>query len=109
MKLCWRIWLEKDNQKAFGRGPKELLNKVNELGSLRQAAKAMDMSYSKAWSIINMIENSLEVKLLSKKIGGSEGGGSELTEQGREILTKYSKLESEIDQTLQDIFQIFFS
>ncbi|ADL12022.1 winged helix-turn-helix domain-containing protein [Acetohalobium arabaticum] len=109
MEIKWKIWLEEDDGKVFGDGPRELLSKVKELGSLRQAAKAMDMSYSKAWSIISMIEKNLDVELLQRQIGGSNGGGSELTEEGKEILIKYHKMEQEVDHTLQKIFQNFFN
>ncbi|MGM0471110.1 MAG: winged helix-turn-helix domain-containing protein [Bacillota bacterium] len=108
MELKWKIWLEENENKIFGEGPKELLSKVDKLGSLRQAAVAMNMSYSKAWNVISMIEDNLGVKLLEKQAGGSSGGGSQLTQEGREILNNYRQLEIEVEEQLEKIFAQYF-
>jgi molybdate transport repressor ModE-like protein len=109
VELKWKVWLEAEGKKIFGKGPQELLKKVDELGSLRQAAAAMEMSYSKAWTIISRLEISLDFELLEKQIGGSDGGGSELTVEGKELLRKYQEIEERIAQELPVIFQEVFN
>ena len=53
MKLNYSIWIETDQgEKFFGRGPYQLLYRVNQLGSLNKASKEMNMSYSKAMNIM---------------------------------------------------------
>ncbi|KXG78243.1 winged helix-turn-helix domain-containing protein [Thermotalea metallivorans] len=108
MEIKWKIWIEKDQQKIFGRGPKELLLKVEKLGSLRQAALAMDMSYSKAWHLIDNLEKALGIKILDKKIGGAEGGSSLLTPEGKQLIAKYEQLETEAEKVILNLYQKIF-
>ena len=55
MKIICQIWLD-NNGKAFGKGPCELLNRIEVTGSLNKAASQMGMSYSKAWRLMGDIE-----------------------------------------------------
>ncbi|NLW07138.1 MAG: LysR family transcriptional regulator, partial [Clostridia bacterium] len=75
MKLRYKIWLENDG-KVFGDGPYDLLSRVDKLGSLRAAAREINMSYSQAWELVNGLEQRLGFKLLRREVGGSRGGGS---------------------------------
>lgn len=93
MNIGWRIWLTKDETKIFGKGPKELLQITEKMGSLRKAAMSMNMSYSKAWNLISNLEKSLGLKILDKTIGGVDGGSSKLTQEGKILIEKYEELE----------------
>ena len=79
------------DQKCFGPGIAELLRRVDELHSLRAAAQAMEMAYSKAWTIMKNAEAGLGVKLLESSTGGKNGGGAALTEDARRILGAYER------------------
>ncbi len=105
MKIDYKIWLTPDNsdRKVFGEGPKNLLLKVDEYGSLRQAASSMNMSYSKAWGIISNIEKELNIKILEKQIGGTSGGGSTLTNAARNLINKYTLIDHEISRYIYTI------
>lgn len=70
MRLRYKIWLETEG-KAFGEGPLQLLRQVDKLGSLSMAAQELNMSYSKAWKLINLLESNLGFKLLQREIGGN--------------------------------------
>ena len=100
MEFDFRLWIKVNNKKVFGHGPKELLVNVKKLGSLRQAAKSMNMSYSKAWTIIKNLENALGYKILNMQPGGSHGGGSTLTIEGEELLKKFLTLEEKLYEVL---------
>ena len=69
--------------KSFGKGPCILLKTIDKLGSLNKAAKELNMSYSKAWSIINRAERVLGYSLLETVTGGADGGGSYLTPKAK--------------------------
>lgn len=99
MKLAFKLWIVSDesNKKIFGDGPEELLIKIDKFGSLRQAANSMNMSYSKAWGIIENIEKQLGIKLLDKQIGGVKGGGSTLTPGARKLLEKYFNIKKDVE------------
>ena len=68
-------------EKCFGPGVAQLLRHVQEFHSLRSAAKAMNMAYSKAWTIVKSSERILGVQLLHTSVGGRSGGGAQLTEE----------------------------
>lgn len=69
-------------EKCFGPGVAQLLRHVQEFHSLRSAAKAMNMAYSKAWTIVKSSERILGVQLLHTSGGGKERRRSALTGGG---------------------------
>ena len=75
-----RLTLEKE-ERFFGPGVADLLELVEEKGSIQGACSEMGMSYSKSWKIIKRAERELGYPLLSSHNGGTAGGKSELTEK----------------------------
>ena len=106
MKLNYKLWLE-ENERLFGDGPCQILELVDQLGSLRQAAAEINMSYSQAWKLIRKLEKRLGFKLLDKKVGGSSGGGSELTEKGRILTENFSEFRKEAEKCLTELEKIY--
>ncbi len=94
--------------KCFGPGIAELLRRVDATHSLRAASLGMGMAYSKAWRIMKETEAQLGFRLLHSTTGGHNGGGAELTAEGRAMLEKYEvflrALQSEADKQLEWIF-----
>ena len=103
MKVACKIWLDNDG-KAFGEGPYELLKRVEKTNSLHEAAHQMDMSYSKAWKLIQTMEKRLGFTLLDKKIGGLSGGGSRVTLKGKELMTHYGRFHKDVKEALEKIY-----
>lgn len=68
-----------------------LLKLVDREGSLLRAAKAIGMPYSRAWEAIARIERLLGVKVVESRRGGSRGGGSRLTEEGRKLVEVFER------------------
>ena len=90
MEPVMRVYLYDDNHnRFFGEGPCRLLHAIEATGSLRAAASSMNMAYSKALFILKRAENVLGFPLTEKRIGGKAGGGSRITSQGKEFLTRY--------------------
>ena len=90
LKAVTRITFCDDNdEKFFGEGPCRLLHAIEETGSLRSAAISMGLAYTKALRIIKNAEAALGFPLTTRCVGGKSGGGSTLTPQGKEWLTKY--------------------
>ena len=77
-----RVFFHEHGEALFGPGTFDLLVLVDETGSLHQAAKLMGMSYNKAWRAMRQAEDHLGIKLLARRTGGADGGGSVLTEDG---------------------------
>jgi molybdate transport system regulatory protein len=107
MKEAHKVWLD-NKGKAFGEGPFQLLQEVENTGSLHQAAKHLKMSYTKAWLVLSRCEKNLGFPLLERKIGGIAGGGSQVTPRGREMMAKYQNFRREVDQSLQRIYKKHF-
>ena len=95
-------------QKCFGPGTAALLERVEELASLRQAALHMDMAYSKAWTIIKTAETELGFPLLTRVTGGRGGGGAQLTDGAKRLLNDFRRFESIVrgyaDESFYEIF-----
>ncbi len=108
MKIGYKVWLENDG-KAFGDGPYELLRRVEKKMSLHQAASQMNMSYSKAWSLIQSLEKRLGFALLERKVGGQSGGGSRVTSRGRDLMDRYERFRRDVEKGLEKIYRKHFS
>lgn len=93
----------------MGPGLAELLHGVNEHGSLRQAAAAMGMSYSKAWTHIRRAEQVCGARLTKPASGGEGGGGSTLTGEGRWLLDAYDRFSAEADQAVRSLMDKYFT
>jgi molybdate transport system regulatory protein len=108
LKLRYKIWIEKDGEKVFGDGPLDILHRVERTGSLRQAAEEINMSYSQAWNLIKDLEERLGFKLLERKIGGKSGGGSQLTEQARDLMMKFEIFRDKAKESLNLLYKEIF-
>lgn len=104
MNVGWKIFLKEDSMKIFGKGPKTLLLKIDELGSLRMAASNMKLSYTKAWNMILNLEKGLGIKVLEKQVGGKNGGGSTLTKEARVLIEKFDEFEKEVGNSIIELF-----
>lgn len=107
MKVRCKVWLE-DGSPLFGDGLALLLQAIDELGSINQAAARLNMSYRQAWGHIKKIEERMGLSLLNTRIGGERGGGSQLTPAARELLQKYQLFRKRADDSIQEIFHQLF-
>ena len=94
-----------NNEPNFGKGVVELLELCDKYGSLSKAYKEMGMSNSKAWKIIKRAQEDLGYELVHTTSGGSLGGGSQLTLEGKKtrlllFSQKRSKCVLESNKTL---------
>lgn len=103
-----KVWLETHGQPFLGLGRKELLRAVDELGSISQAARFMNLSYRRAWGQIRAMEEHLGLPLVEKKTGGPGGGGARLTPEARDLLSKYERLAHGLEETVNRKFREIF-
>ncbi len=83
-----------DQGLTFGRGKADLLQAIDEDGSISAAGRRMHMSYRRAWALVEEMNTTFTRPLVDSARGGSGGGGAALTEHGREILQHYRALEA---------------
>lgn len=80
---------------AIGPGKAELLEHIQSSGSISEAAKRMDMSYMRAWTLVKIMERSFREPLVKVARGGAGRGGAELTPNGKRVLELYRKMEDD--------------
>ena len=86
------LWLEGNGTRFFGPGPAELLQHIEETGSINQAAKKMGMSYKKAWEIVSRLNEIVGSPMVITATGGEKGGGSSLSDEAKYLIEYYQSL-----------------
>ncbi|HEX4023245.1 MAG TPA: TOBE domain-containing protein [Steroidobacteraceae bacterium] len=86
--------LSRRGRKYLGGNRIRLLEAIDRLGSISQAAKDVDLSYKAAWDSVDAMNNLAEQPLLIRAPGGRHGGGSHLTAHAHQIVRLYRLLES---------------
>jgi molybdate transport system regulatory protein len=99
-KLNGRIWIEASGEKILGHGRIELLERIKESGSIRQAALQMKMSYKQAWDLINHMNTHFESPLVISHRGGRGGGNAVVTEYGLDIISRFHALQTKFKEFL---------
>lgn len=89
----------------FGPGPKQLLLKIHEYSSLRQATIDTDISYTKALKIIKRMEAQLGFDVVESEKGGNARGGTRLTGKGLQLLQGYIEIEQQVDEYAQKLVE----
>jgi formylmethanofuran dehydrogenase subunit E len=105
MQMRSKLWIDIDGEPVFGKGRMQLLNAIGATGSITQAARAVNISYRRAWSYIKAMEKRLGIRLVECQAGGKSGGGASLTAEARSFLEKYE----ELDKGIRDIIDRRFS
>lgn len=99
------------NDKCYGPGIHEVLEKVEKFGSLRSAAADMNMAYSKAWKMVKTCEENLGFKLLISSTGGKNGGGAHISDEARIFMEAYNQYCHEVidfsEKQLKEKFKFY--
>lgn len=82
-----------DDGRYVGHGRIELMELIEEHGSIAQAAKAMGMSYKRAWYLADSINETFGQPLIERRHGGSGGGSAQLSDFGRKVVRAYREME----------------
>ena len=96
------LWLESNGKRFFGPGPVELLEFIELTGSINQAAKKMQMSYKKAWDIVNNLNSIALNPLVITATGGEKGGGSIISDEARELIAWHRGLRQRFKKFLEE-------
>lgn len=87
------IRIDFDDGSGLGPGKVQLLELVDQTGSIRKAAAQFGMSYRKAWLLLQALKKTFGTPLVETASGGRSGGGTRLTEAGRNVVVRYRNLE----------------
>jgi len=95
-----RLWMSGSNGADLTAERVDLLEAIDERGSISAAAKALGISYRSAWDAVNSINNLVDPPLLIRRPGGSQGGETLLTEQGKNMIEAFRRMEAEYRRVL---------
>jgi molybdate transport system regulatory protein len=79
---------------ALGPGKAQLLEHIQQTGSIAEAARQLDMSYMRAWTLIRTMNACFKEPLVEAQRGGHAHGGAVLTETGEEALALYQRMQT---------------
>lgn len=85
----------------LGPGKLQLLQKIDELGSISAAGRSMKMSYRQAWELIDQLNHAFKEPVVQSQAGGTKGGGAHLTDFGKLLLTHCNSLIGNARKTAQ--------
>lgn len=95
-----RIWISTAEGKMIGKGRIELMEKIKQFGSIRQAALAMQMSYRQAWQLIDDMNTKAKVPLVISNRGGKGGGNAVITQEGEKFIALFNDFNKKFQQLL---------
>ncbi len=95
---------------ALGPGKIRLLQEIEKKGSISAAARACSMNYRRAQYLLETLNQALGTPVVETVVGGSSGGGAQLTDSGRRLIDAYRGLAQAIieaaESPLADLSQL---
>ena len=87
------VRIDLDSRGRIGPGKIQLLENIQACGSISAAGRAMDMSYKRAWDLVDEINRICRRAAVERQTGGKNGGGASLTPFGTSLVARYRKIE----------------
>ncbi|NQY94925.1 MAG: LysR family transcriptional regulator [Campylobacteraceae bacterium] len=109
MRAKVKVWIDDDSDNLiFGGGKTQILEYIDETGSIAEAAKKVGMNYKKAWTHIKILQEFLEDELVITSKGGKGQGGTVLTPKAKEIVATFKTLQNDIKIYTQQRYEELF-
>ncbi len=89
-----------EGRPALGPGKAELVERILETGSISAAARAMGMSYRRAWQLVEGLNRACREPVVITAVGGKRGGGAEVTAFGRRLVALFRRMENEASRAI---------
>lgn len=102
-KTC--IW--RGDEPAMGAGKADLLDAIIETGSISAAGRSMNMSYRRAWMLVDTMNRCFREPLVRTAAGGQQGGGASVTEAGLIVLAEFRRMQIATDAAAQPYLAAF--
>jgi molybdate transport system regulatory protein len=87
------VRIDLDPEGRIGPGKIELLEHIHATGSISAAGRAMEMSYKRAWDLVDELNRICGRAAVERQTGGKNGGGASLTPFGLSLVERYRKIE----------------
>lgn len=104
-----KIWIENDHKDLlFGKGKTDILEQIDQEGSIAKAAEKMGLNYKKAWSHVKTLQNNIADELVVSTKGRGSNSGTHLTPKAKDLIENYRKLQKEIEEYADKRFRELF-
>jgi molybdate transport system regulatory protein len=90
----FRLRIRRGDDIAVGPGKIDLLEAIARTGSITAAAKSLDMSYRRAWMLVDTMNRCFKSRVVETEAGGERGGGTQLTPLGAKLVRSYRLIEA---------------
>ncbi|MDQ0315853.1 winged helix-turn-helix domain-containing protein [Amorphus orientalis] len=98
-----RIRIDFPDRPSLGPGKIALLEAIESAGSITSAARAMKMSYRRAWLLVEELNSMFAEPLVTTQLGGARGGGAMVTPAGRGVIESYRAVEARAAEATEDL------
>lgn len=87
---------------ALGPGKVDLLESIDQVGSISEAARQSNISYKRAWDMVDTMNQCFNKPLVESVTGGKGGGGAALTQLGKKVVAIYRDMEKKAGQATHE-------
>lgn len=104
-----KTWIENaEGELLFGKGKTEVLDLIEQTGSISGAAEKIGMNYKKAWNHVQILQHNIKETLVETQKGGGDKGGTTLTPEAHRLMDAYRQLQIDIENYANERFKELF-
>jgi molybdate transport system regulatory protein len=104
-RACFSIRVDLASGLRIGPGKISLLETIRSTGSISAAARSLEMSYRRAWLLVEEINNGLHESAVTAESRGRHGGGAVVTTVGEPVIDLYHSIESQAKSAADNEFR----
>jgi molybdate transport system regulatory protein len=93
--------LDLSSKVRLGPGKIRLLEEIARQGSISAAGRALNMSYRRAWLLVDDLNSSFRKPLVATRLGGAGGGRAGVTPLGQSVIRAYRAMEKDAERILR--------
>jgi molybdate transport system regulatory protein len=93
--------------RLFGPGKAQLLDAIEKSGSISGAARALGMSYRRAWLLVDALNRDFSEPLVETAMGGAAGGGARITPFGQAVRIRHRTIASKMEAAVRSDLEAF--
>ena len=86
---------------AIGQGKADLLDAIGRTGSISAAARELEMSYRKAWTLVDEMNQCFRTPVVVAAKGGACGGGAQVTPLGQDALARFRQIQAKASAAIE--------
>ena len=90
---------------GIGPGKAALLEAIKETGSISAAGRKIEMSYKRAWYLVDAMNDHFDRPLVETSKGGKSGGGAKLTQLGEDVLGTFREMEAATNKAIAPLLR----